>query len=413
MYSFDVNSLFTNVPLKKTNDILCDYIFSNNLNLPIPLKILKELLLLCTDKVQFNFEGEYFRQIDGVAMGSPLGPLLADVFMAHVENLSEDLIENMSLYKRYVDDILVIGERMEDINCLLNKFNTIQNHISLSCEEEKNDQLPFLDVLLSRREDGSIKRSIFRKPTWTGQYLSYYSYCPVQYKRGLVKCLFNRLRRICTNDAIDDDVKLLTMTLIGNGYPPKFINRWKVMGTARPAVALVEKKPVYITLPFRGDSNSLLLKQRLKSVINKTYCAAKVMIKERTRSMLHSKPRRHENDCVTSHCVYQFKCVCGHTYIGRSNRDLKIRVGEHVPKWLQKQIQSNDPIRVEDKHPSSSVAKHIIETGHKIDLNSAFVVLFKSVKGRILRFIEALAIRKFKPPLCIQKQFVLSLNLPW
>ena len=66
-----------------------------------------------------SFEGEYFGQIDGVAMGSPLGPLLADVFMAHVENLSEDLIGNMSLYKRYVDDILVIGERKENINCLL------------------------------------------------------------------------------------------------------------------------------------------------------------------------------------------------------------------------------------------------------------------------------------------------------
>ncbi|CAH8459536.1 unnamed protein product [Schistosoma rodhaini] len=169
MCSFDVNSLFTNVPLKKTIDILCDYISSNNLNLPIPLKILKDLLLLCTDKVQFTFEGEYFCQIDGVAMGSPLGPLLADVFMVHVENASEDLNKNMSLYKRYVDDILVIGERKEDINCLLNKFNTIQNHISLSCEEEKNNQLHFLDVLINRRYDGSIKRSIFRKLTWTGQ----------------------------------------------------------------------------------------------------------------------------------------------------------------------------------------------------------------------------------------------------
>ncbi|CAH8634971.1 unnamed protein product [Schistosoma bovis] len=346
-------------------------------------------------------------------MGSPLGPLLADVFMAHVENQTDELIGNMPLYKRYVDDILVVCEKKEDMYGLLNKLNTLQNHISLSCEEEKNDQLPFLDILLSRREDGSVKRSIFRKPTWTGQYLSYYSYCPVQYKRGLIRCLFNRLDRICTNDAIDDDVKLLNKTLIENGYPLKFINRWKDHGSARPTIASVEKKPVYITLPFRGDSNSLLLKQRLKSVINKTYCAAKVIIKERTRCMLHSKPKVHGNDCVTSHCVYQFKCVCGHTYIGRSNRDLNIRVSEHVPKWLQKQIQSSDPIRAEDKHPSSSIAKHIIETGHKIDLNSAFVVLYKSVKGRILRFIEALAIRKFKPPLCVQKQFVLTLNLPW
>ncbi|CAI2731721.1 unnamed protein product [Schistosoma spindalis] len=162
-------------------------------------------------------------------MGSPLGPLLADVFMVNVENQADDIIENISLYKRYVDDILVVCESKEMYR-LLNKFNTLQNHINL----------PFLDILLSRREDGSIKRSIFRKSTWTGQYLSYYSYCSVQYKRGLIRCLFNRLDRICTNYAIDDDVKLLNKTLIENGYPLKFINRWKIHGTVRPTVASVE-----------------------------------------------------------------------------------------------------------------------------------------------------------------------------
>lgn len=89
----------------------------NNLNLPVPLKIPKDLALLCTDKVQLTFEGEYLCQIDEVAMVSPLGPLLAHVFMTHVANLPEDLIESMSL----------------------------QNHISFSYEEEKNDQPPFLD----------------------------------------------------------------------------------------------------------------------------------------------------------------------------------------------------------------------------------------------------------------------------
>ncbi|VDP86027.1 unnamed protein product [Schistosoma mattheei] len=133
-----------------------------------PFKNSKDLLLLCTEKVQFTFEGEYFRQIDGVAMDSPLGPLLPDVFMAHVENQTDDLIGNMSFYKSNVDDILVVCERKEDMYCLLNKLNTLQNHISLSCEEGKNDQLRFLDILLSRREDSSVKRSIFRKPTWTG-----------------------------------------------------------------------------------------------------------------------------------------------------------------------------------------------------------------------------------------------------
>ncbi|VDO98135.1 unnamed protein product [Schistosoma margrebowiei] len=95
MCSFDVNTLFTNVPLMKTIDILCDFISSKNLPLPFPVKTLKDLLLLCTDNVKFTFEGEHFRQIDGVAMGSPLGPLLADVFMGYVENLVGDSIRKI------------------------------------------------------------------------------------------------------------------------------------------------------------------------------------------------------------------------------------------------------------------------------------------------------------------------------
>ncbi|KAH9593683.1 hypothetical protein MS3_00000823 [Schistosoma haematobium] len=139
-----------------TIDISCDYISLNNPKLPSPSKILKALPPLCTGKVQFTFEGEYFCQINRVVMVSLLEPLLAHVLMIHVENLTEDLVENTFLYQRFVDDILVICEREDDMSCLLNKLNTLENHINVSCEEEKNDQLPFLDILISRREDGSI-----------------------------------------------------------------------------------------------------------------------------------------------------------------------------------------------------------------------------------------------------------------
>lgn len=61
MYSFDVNSLFTNISLKKTNDIPSDHISLNKITVSVPLKILKDLLLLCTDKVLFSFESECFR----------------------------------------------------------------------------------------------------------------------------------------------------------------------------------------------------------------------------------------------------------------------------------------------------------------------------------------------------------------
>ncbi|CAH8508776.1 unnamed protein product [Heterobilharzia americana] len=413
MYSFDVNSLFTNVPLVKTIDILYDYISSNSLIFPIPINFLKYLLLLCTDKVEFTFGGEHFQQIDGVAMGSPLGPLLADVYMSYVENMADDLIRRVSLYKRYVDDIVIICEKPDDAMCLLQKMNTAQNHISLTCEQETNKHPPFLDVLLSRREDGSIRRSIYRKPTWTGQYLNFHSYCPVQYKRGLVRCLFNRINRICTDDTREEETNLLTTTLIQNGYPLRFIDRCKSYVPLKSTQCSVAKKNVYISLPFRGDSHSFVVRKRLRSAICKTYYAAKVIIVEKTKSMLQHKPKQHINDYITSHCVYQFTCMCGHTYIGRSNRDMQLRKAEHVPKWLQKQMTSTDPISAGDKHPSSSIAKHILETNHRIDMKTAFKVLHKSGQSRVLKFIEALAIRKFKPPLCIQKQFVLTLNLPW
>ncbi|CAI2736547.1 unnamed protein product [Schistosoma spindalis] len=406
LYSFDV-------PLTKTVDFLCDYISKNFSLFPIPLSLLKELLLLCTANVQFTFDGEYFRQVDGVAMGSPLGPLLADVFMSYVENRTSELISEVTLYRRYMDDILIICAKDFDVYGLLDKLNSVQDDIVMTHEAESNGKLAFLDILLSRREDGTIRRSVYRKPTWTGQYLNFHSFCPLQYKRGLVKCLFKRTQRICTSDTVEKDEKLLTDTLIANGYPLNFINRCKSQLIPRPLVYSVPKKKVYINLSYRGESNSIVLRQRLKAAIENTYYAAQLIVIEKSKAMIPSTPRQCTNDYVTSHCIYQFTCLCGHTYIGRSNRTMQSRVNEHVPKWLQNQCVSNDPINVGGRKPGSSIAKHIIETGHKIDINAAFKTLYRNCQGRILKFIEALAIRKFKPPLCAQKQFVVTLNLPW
>ncbi|KAH9592121.1 hypothetical protein MS3_00001241 [Schistosoma haematobium] len=80
------------------------------------------------------------------------------------------------------------------------------------------------------------------------------------------------------------------------------------------------------------------------------------------------------------------------------NQIMQSMVSEHVPRWLQNQCVSNDSINVGGRKSGSSIAKHIIETGHKIDINTAFRTLCRNCQGRILKFIEALAIRKFTPP---------------
>ena len=82
MASFDVKSLYTNVPLETTIDIILRRIYTNHeLTTSLTKKEMKELLLLCTKNLNFTFSGQIFIQVDGVAMGSPLAPLLADIFI--------------------------------------------------------------------------------------------------------------------------------------------------------------------------------------------------------------------------------------------------------------------------------------------------------------------------------------------
>ena len=76
--SFDISSLFTNVPLQETIEICANALYDDNLvPLPFPRKIFIELMQTATSSVEFSFNNTMYRQTDDVAMGSPLGPALA------------------------------------------------------------------------------------------------------------------------------------------------------------------------------------------------------------------------------------------------------------------------------------------------------------------------------------------------
>ena len=67
-------------------DYILESISSHNMEIDLPPNKLKELILKCTMNVQLRFNGQLYRQIDVVAMRSPIGPILADIFMAKLEN---------------------------------------------------------------------------------------------------------------------------------------------------------------------------------------------------------------------------------------------------------------------------------------------------------------------------------------
>ena len=87
MCSFDVCSLYTNVPLEETIEICCDVLFRSSLSKPtFPESVFKHLINFATSSVEFSFNNIMYRQIDGVAMGSSLGPMLANIFVGFCES---------------------------------------------------------------------------------------------------------------------------------------------------------------------------------------------------------------------------------------------------------------------------------------------------------------------------------------
>ena len=88
MISFDIKSLFTSILLDKTVKTILQRNFNRNeITMEIPEKVMKELLLLCTKEVHFTYSNGIYQQNDDVAMRSPLGPVLAGIFMADLETL--------------------------------------------------------------------------------------------------------------------------------------------------------------------------------------------------------------------------------------------------------------------------------------------------------------------------------------
>ena len=108
MASFDIESLFTNIPLKETIDICVDILFNNTANIDgITKDYFHELLSIYMSESLVLFDGEFYKQIDGVAMGSLLGPTLANIFLYFHEQIWLDNCPvefKRVIYKRFVDD---------------------------------------------------------------------------------------------------------------------------------------------------------------------------------------------------------------------------------------------------------------------------------------------------------------------
>ena len=155
--SFDIKSLFTNIPLSETIDICTDELFANSDNVQNLSKIqFKKLLTLACEDCYFLFNEDLYKQTDGVAMGNPLGPTLANAFLCYHEKrwLSDCPSDFKPItYKRYVDDTFLIFRSPDHISKFLDYLNNKHPNIKFTSEIENNECLPFLDISVKRENN--------------------------------------------------------------------------------------------------------------------------------------------------------------------------------------------------------------------------------------------------------------------
>ena len=142
-------------------------------------------------------------------MGSTLGPVLACIFMVELERIIlPTLREDMSPWKRYVDDTISYIKE-EPIEHVLSKLNGYHDNIELTYEIENDGKLPFLGVLVIRK-DYEVETTVYCKSTNNGIYLHWKSFSPTTCKRGTLQTLVSRTFRVRSNDKhLENEIKHL------------------------------------------------------------------------------------------------------------------------------------------------------------------------------------------------------------
>ena len=380
--SYDVESLYTNVPLHDTINYILDEIYVKK-KLPqlCTRRVFKNFLLKLTSESTFMFNDNFYRQINGCTMGGPLSVIMANIFMTKLE-LDLVVPHNPQFYKRYIDDM--ITRRKKNVpDLLLQKMSSYHPKINLTVELNPEK---FLDTRLLISSTGTVKTKVYRKPNKLP--LHWFSKTPIRYKRNAIIGDLHRSKRISSH--YDDEVEIIKNKYLTAGFPFRFVNS-VVDNFNNPRPFEDEDLPlipdyfyeppipfILVDLPYspENERQSKHFIKKLKSFLN-TNCT--IVIKwstKKVRTLFSLKSKNPYPSCK----IYEGACSCGSLYVGETKRNVAVRWAEH-----------NDP------RGSSEPSKHLYNfPSHQFSWR---VLLNASQNIRIRKNLEASVIALQKPDL--------------
>ena len=415
--SMDVESLFTNVPVDDTIDLICKKIYQRDQsNFKIPEQSLRLLLQICTKEAPFHApDGKLYQQIDGIAMGSPLGPLFANFYMGCLE---EEVFSNNPhlkphIYTRYIDDIFISTQNENNIKEVIHSFES-NSKLKFTHEIEQDKKLPFLDVLVERFSE-SFKTTVYVKSTNLGFCLNASSECPEKYQMSVINSFVKRAMTHCSTwTSTHAELKRVSQVLINNGYKKtdidgiinkqlyKYFNKGQLeqLNTTN-TIPLFYKN--YMSSSYKEDER--VLKNIIKNNVVPTDTDAKIKL------IIYYKTRRTSNLIMKNSCipkptelqevnlVYQYTCKiggCSHLnsrYIGVTTTTLSRRLTYH--------LQDGAITR-------HTACTHNTRLTRQEIVNNTEIIYRENDKKR-LRMAEAVLIHQLRPTINIQQQPNISL----
>ena len=344
--SLDVESLFTNVPLDNTINIIIDVAYNHpTIRAPkIPQNLLKNLLELCTKESPFTTpNGKIFKQIEGVAMGSPLGPLFANFYMGYLEEITFSNSNNkLPIYARYVDDIFIKYHSEEDLQKLKTNLEE-KSVLKFTVEKSIDNKLPFLDVMISKKEN-TFHTEVFHKKTDKGQCLNSNSECPDKYKDSVIKNYIKRAFKLSTTwESFHNELIHIKQMLVNNNYSNSTIDHHinKFLQQKFDQNEPKHEETVCIYYQAQMHNNYKKDERIIKEIIARNVKSTK---NQKLKTIIFYKNMKTSNLVIknnivftssalnATNVVYKFKCNylnCKSEYIGHTQLSLQNRLTAH------------------------------------------------------------------------------------
>lgn len=383
LVSFDVESLYPNVPIPEALQILNNWLGSCD----IPdekADILFRATKFCMEQNEFQFNNEFFKQTFGANMGNPLSCFVANTFIGNIET---ELNQNNKLPKtwlRYVDDIFTIL-KPDEIEPLLSILNNIYPTIKFTVEKETNKALPFLDLLLVRKAS-TIEIEIYRKPTNTARYTTIDSHGPRTTKMAALNSMVYRMCRLPLQiPAYMKELKHLKEIACINGFREQDID----FLTKKHSKRLKRNSLTSFYLQKKSQPKRVLfnfvpqLTNFLEPIFKKHNIQIVYNNNNKLKNQLGSAKDKINNNDASG--IYKVSCGdCEKVYIGQTKRSIGKRFKEHISH-----IKYNRPNR-------SAIALHCDETHHFNIITENLNLVKRINKPNQLDAYECIYMQKYK-----------------